>query len=74
METFIQAHGRFKALGLNFSDYTPPYLYLLSIELSLVAWDSIPRRSSGASPSPAMRLPAFRSCGSHHLLDFVVLR
>jgi len=29
--SFIVEHGRFKALGLNFSDYAPPYLYLLSI-------------------------------------------
>ena len=28
---FIIEHGRFRALGLNFSDYSPPYLYLLSV-------------------------------------------
>jgi Gpi18-like mannosyltransferase len=28
---FIREHGRFSALGMNFSDYTPAYLYLLSI-------------------------------------------
>ena len=28
---FILEHGRFTALGLNFSNYTPPYLYLISL-------------------------------------------
>jgi len=28
---YIVAHGRFAALADNFADYTPPYLYLLSI-------------------------------------------
>jgi Gpi18-like mannosyltransferase len=28
---FILTHGRFSALGVSFSDYTPSYLYLISI-------------------------------------------
>jgi Gpi18-like mannosyltransferase len=28
---FLFEHGRFSALAISFSDYTPPYLYLLSI-------------------------------------------
>jgi Gpi18-like mannosyltransferase len=32
---FIQANGGFAALRYNFSNYTPPYLYLLAISASL---------------------------------------
>ena len=32
---FIRSHGGFRAFRYNFSDYTPPYLYLLTLALYL---------------------------------------
>ncbi len=32
---FIQTHGGFKAMKYNFSNYTPPYLYLLTLSTKL---------------------------------------
>ncbi|OLE52588.1 MAG: hypothetical protein AUG51_17585 [Acidobacteria bacterium 13_1_20CM_3_53_8] len=32
---FIVSHGSFRALGYNFSNYTPPYLYLLALATNL---------------------------------------
>lgn len=32
---FIQTHKGFKAMGYNFSNYTPPYLYLLTLSTAL---------------------------------------
>ncbi|HMF56489.1 MAG TPA: hypothetical protein VK619_09105 [Pyrinomonadaceae bacterium] len=32
---FIVSHGSFRALGYNFSNYTPPYLYLLALATHL---------------------------------------
>ena len=34
---FIQTHGGFAALRFNFSNYTPPYLYLLAISAGLLS-------------------------------------
>ncbi len=36
--TFIRENGGFRALQFDFANYTPPYLYLLVISLTLFGW------------------------------------